>query len=279
MGSLARFFRYRTVSKAGTTPSGIPKVVWSYWADPKAVPMIVRMCLETWERWLPGFTIIVVSPYTLPRYLPGLDVKAIPWNDSAARESDIIRLNLLAQYGGLWSDASMLLLGTPGFMPLLDRCPVVLYYQQRSTTDQRYKVVESWWFATVPGGQFVTAWRDAFMMPGFKGSIGDRVRHYRTLGVNVQNIGDSLLEYLLIHIAAQYVLQKVFSPADVAGLCFLKAEDGPFQMLSEGEWDCVKSMERLCFSAAQPAATKLIKQERNALTEKHLHALMKKMLY
>ncbi len=273
-----RFTRYKDIRGVSTTRTGIPRILWSYWDNDGEPPMLVYICLATWERFLPDFTIVVITPKTLPKYLPDLHPKTLPWNDSVARESDIIRLNLLARYGGVWSDASILLFDVPEFLPWLDTCAVVLYYQDRYTTLPDSKIVESWWFATVPDSAFVRAWRDAFMMTGFTGTIRDRLAYYmHKMHVDVQQIAPFHLEYLLIHVAAQFVLQKVLSPSDVAALCFLKAEDGPFKLHVDADWKGKAAIDALCLGPARPPITKLTRYERAEATDEHVRRLLAKL--
>jgi hypothetical protein len=172
-----------------------------------------------------------------------VDVKAIPWNDSPARESDIVRLCIMERYGGVWSDASILLFGPYEFKHRMAHDEFLGFYIGGPTTDARYPVVESWFFATVPRGRFITEWCKAFMDESMGPTIDARIDTMRGLGVDMQNIVP--IRYLYIHACAQYVMQKVFAAEETQALvpCLAKAEDGPFKFLADNGWSAVKAVE------------------------------------
>lgn len=266
---------FKDVSRVKHTRSGIPKIIWTFW-DSDDLPMIVAICIQSWMRYHSDYTVVVVTKKTLPRYLPGFSPGSLPWNDSTTREADIIRINLLAHYGGMWSDASILLFGPFPGVAEMERYPVVLYFIESFTTNPEYKVVENWWFATVPRGRFITEWRDAFMMYDFDGMVPQRLRYYLDeQHVDPQKI--SGLEYLFMHVAAQYVLQKRLTPEERAELGFMKAEDGPFRYLVEHKWDPRLAVDSLCFSPTTYAINKIRGCERSQFSQKHLKALLDKL--
>ncbi len=183
---------------------------------------------------------------TLAQYLPNLDLKSLKWNDSPARESDIVRLNLLAKYGGYWSDASMLMTAPLNFQ-VYPQTDFIGYYLEGFTTNMRFPVIESWFFGTVPNGKFINAWRDAFMALSECESVDQCVQRAVLAGVDLQNITDSLKNYLYIHVAAQYALQKVMTENEIKStMAFFKAEDGPYKYLMDAKWDPATAAKSIC---------------------------------
>ncbi|MBQ4646383.1 MAG: hypothetical protein IJB79_03445 [Candidatus Gastranaerophilales bacterium] len=87
------------------------KIIWQYWHQgEKNAPEIIKKCLESTKRHYPDYQINVLSFETIKDYieLPQrfywlLKNKKI----STAHFSDILRLNLLSKYGGIWIDATM----------------------------------------------------------------------------------------------------------------------------------------------------------------------------
>ena len=75
----------------------IARTIWSYWHD-DVVPPVVARCMVNWQRLNPGYTVHMVSGSTLGQHLP--DVPAGLHRLAAPKQSDWIRLALLARHGG-----------------------------------------------------------------------------------------------------------------------------------------------------------------------------------
>jgi hypothetical protein len=240
-----------------------PKIMWTYW-NKNDLPPIVSKCVASWKRHHPDYEIIVLTPSNLHTY-SDINPKAVTWNTSPARESDIVRLHILAKYGGVWSDASILLLSPLPFLNKLEQVDFMGFYLDGFTTDARYPVIESWWFATKPGGEFITKWRDAFMGKDDH-DIPTRLKQMKGQGVDVQKIDD--LNYLFIHVAAQYVLQKQLSQTDIAkNMLLMKAEDGPYKYLTDNKWNPGTAVQALVNNTYASGMVKLRGPERGHLVK------------
>ena len=93
------------MSAADVTP--IPKTIWMmWWQGLDNAPHIVKRCHASWQRHNPGWTVTVLDETNYQDYL---DLAAITASGNAIRLqalSDIIRVQLLARYGGVWVDAT-----------------------------------------------------------------------------------------------------------------------------------------------------------------------------
>ena len=81
------------------------KIIWSYWSGPKNY--FVKKSYESWKKYLPEWDIKLLNDEDLVKY----DIKK-PDNFEKlvkAKQSDVIRLNLLYNYGGVWLDATIIL--------------------------------------------------------------------------------------------------------------------------------------------------------------------------
>lgn len=89
------------------------KVIWQYWAQgTENVPPLVRICLDSVDKYAADYHIIRLSDSNLENYIEIPDwLKERKSQMSAAHFSDILRCMLLSAYGGLWLDASTLLTG------------------------------------------------------------------------------------------------------------------------------------------------------------------------
>ena len=87
------------------------KIIWQYWHQGEEnAPKIIKKCLDSIKKHYPDYKINVLSFDTIKNFveLPQrfywlLENKKIP----IALFSDILRLNLLSKYGGIWIDATM----------------------------------------------------------------------------------------------------------------------------------------------------------------------------
>ena len=92
-------------SMKGSSPH-IPRNIWMYWHAGKAhMPVECKMCHDTYRKQNPQWTITVVSEETLPRYMdPGLARNITQSRMRKSLQADLIRIYLLARYGGVWAD-------------------------------------------------------------------------------------------------------------------------------------------------------------------------------
>jgi hypothetical protein len=200
--------------------SVIPAIIWTYW-NSNDIPDVVKRCIDSWAYHNPTYEIRVITPANLYDYID-IDIKDLNFNDGPTRESDIVRILLLEQYGGVWSDASIL--ATAPYPFSLDSgYEFIGYYLQGFTTKPEFPVIENWFFASIPNGQFVKQWKRAFFSLDTFVTVKDAVEHMKHIGVDLQNI--SMLEYLFMHVAAQYVIQK--DPSVLKTMNLMKAEDAP----------------------------------------------------
>lgn len=65
--------------------------------------------VATWCRTNPDYEITILTLENYKHYVKGLDLDKLPNVEFAPRASDIVRIHALAQHGGIWLDASLLL--------------------------------------------------------------------------------------------------------------------------------------------------------------------------
>lgn len=248
----------------------IPKIIWSYWVEENP-PEIVQKCINSWKRHNPDYDIRLLNKNTVSQWIPEIKLNELKHNDKPARESDFIRLCVLPKYGGFWVDASIVMNESLESIRKIQPekgCEFIGYYLQDFTTRPEYPVIESWFFACVPGSSFVQKWRDEFMSLNNHNTANDYIDAKKKSGVDLQKI--SAPDYLAIHVAAQTVMQKLMPLEDISKkLHLLKAEDGPYKYLDSRNWDTHKGLKGLCDdSELKTPLVKLRGIERDALNEK-----------
>src|SRR5262249_40060710 len=98
------------ISRHRGSTSGMNKVIWTCWLQGREnAPPTVEKCLASWERKNPGWTFRCLDATSIERYVAlkhhiDLDRQTI----TAASLSDILRMLLLREFGGVWVDATLL---------------------------------------------------------------------------------------------------------------------------------------------------------------------------
>ncbi|MEM8844735.1 MAG: capsular polysaccharide synthesis protein [Pseudomonadota bacterium] len=89
----------------------IPRTIWLLWYQGISdAPFIVKECVDSWVRKNPTWDVIILDSTNLNAYVD-LDMPAeILENIPLTQQSDIVRLKLLSNYGGIWADATTLCL-------------------------------------------------------------------------------------------------------------------------------------------------------------------------
>lgn len=85
------------------------KTIWTCWFQGREnAPALVKSCLNSWERHNPNWDLRCLDAVSVQQYVPlsqyiDLDKKTL----TAASLSDVLRILLLREFGGLWVDATL----------------------------------------------------------------------------------------------------------------------------------------------------------------------------
>lgn len=95
----------------GDQSGRIPKQIWLCWLQGMdQAPDLVQACYASLKREFPDYEITVVTEKNLSDYVTLPDYITEKWQQGIignAHFSDVLRLALLAQYGGIWIDATV----------------------------------------------------------------------------------------------------------------------------------------------------------------------------
>lgn len=144
-----------------SAPVTIPKKIWMYWDnDFENAPPIVKLCVDSWKKKNPDWDVVVLNEDTVSQYVEfpelssGITVQAF---------SDLLRLRLLNQYGGVWVDATSYCV-----KPLEHWLPVVAqsgFFAFVWTPDSKwfmwpsyFREIASWFLAATPGNPIISEW-------------------------------------------------------------------------------------------------------------------------
>jgi mannosyltransferase OCH1-like enzyme len=128
----------------------IPKIIWSYWDNPE-VPDFVTKCRKNWVKFAPNYEIRYLNKNNIENYITNMPEN---WqNLPPYRQADILRLKLLEKYGGIWMDASILLLENPDKFVGDD---ITLFITPITTNAD--PIYENWFIASTPNNEIIKKW-------------------------------------------------------------------------------------------------------------------------
>ena len=84
--------------------------IFTFWEPHANVPVYLKLCMQTWEKFLPECEIVVLDYSNLDEWL-GKDYfdKSLYHNFSLPKQADAIRCALLKQHGGIWFDTDTII--------------------------------------------------------------------------------------------------------------------------------------------------------------------------
>lgn len=132
------------------------KIIWLCWFQgyDNAPPLVTR-CIESWNVRNPGWDLRCLDATSIPEYID-LDclVDLKQQTVTAASLSDMLRLLLLHEYGGVWVDAT-----TYCNLPLDDWLPSAantgFFAFDKPASD---RPLASWFLASAPGNRLLSKW-------------------------------------------------------------------------------------------------------------------------
>ena len=96
-------------------PCGKAKYIWVCWLQGlETAPLLVQRCVESIRKYANGMEVVVLTDKNISKYV---DIPSYIYDKlkrgcmGRTHFSDILRLHLLSQYGGVWIDSTMLMTG------------------------------------------------------------------------------------------------------------------------------------------------------------------------
>jgi len=198
-----------------TTLSSIPNVIWTFWdGEP---PPLVKKCIESWKKHNPDYEIILLNKENVEKYLPEPDLsKTKHVNEFVQRYSDYVRVHILAKYGGIWLDSSVICQKPLDWIHDIQNetnSEYIGYFTENMSLPELKEtspVLENWAFFCKPESKFVKDWRDEMMEYTKYDSYLEHSNEIVEGGVNPQKIpgAPNNIEYFGMHLVAQKLLQE-----------------------------------------------------------------------
>lgn len=86
------------------------KNIFTFWEPKSKMPDYIRLCIKTWQKFLPEYRIHIVDYENLDYYLgKNFFNKILYTKFTLPKQADAIRCALLNKYGGIWLDADTII--------------------------------------------------------------------------------------------------------------------------------------------------------------------------
>ncbi len=132
--------------------------IFSFWEPEAKLPGYIRLCMRTWQKYLPEREISICDYQKLNKYLTPEEYAAVDCRSlSLPMQSDAYRCALLLKHGGIWFDADTII--TPAFDPQFfckgDFCCI-------GNRDSGF-INGAYFYAHKPGVSFVKKWYEGLL--------------------------------------------------------------------------------------------------------------------
>lgn len=132
------------------------RIIWTCWFQGRnQAPDLVQRCLSSWERNNPEWSFRCLDAHTAGHYVDISDyVDLVRQTITAASLSDILRIALLHEYGGVWVDAT-----TYCNQPIGEWLPLAMgsgFFAFANPAPDR--LLASWFLAATPQNELVAKW-------------------------------------------------------------------------------------------------------------------------
>lgn len=241
----------------------LPKNIWMYWEG--NIPELVARCIDVIKEKNPDFTVTILNSSNVEQFCDveyyGLE------NISHQHKADLLRLNLLYKFGGIWLDASTILNRDLNWIEELmkeQNAELFSYYRAKNTTMPKYPVMENWLIAATKGNEFIKAWLDELLRANQLGAK-QYIQHIKENDVNAQEIFQDIgnLEYLFAYVACQKVM-RIYQP----NLVVVDCDQNALMYQVRDRWVKEKILIDLAINVrpkSEPYLIKLARKERNYL--------------
>ena len=249
--------------------SAIPKVIWLYWEQIE-VPAMVTACVQRLKRLNPDFKIHFLNLNTVKKFLQGDYLTDV--NLSAALRSDLIRLDLLYHYGGIWSDASILFNQPMHQIFNLDHCYELNGFYRRAHFNQvdeyEFPVIETWLLAAPPHTPTIQVWREELQQVLMLG-VEELVSRYQQHPQAKLILNSFANPYYFVVYLCQIAAFLKFMQPSFSVYC---ADHSAFYYHEQYGWECIQKWSELSVLKKEnltylPNLIKLTRNDRKQLEQ------------
>ena len=185
----------------------IPKIIWMYWEG--KLPKFVQKCVENIKNKNPDYEVNFLTPDTVHSFCD-IDYARLV-HATPQQKADLIRFELIYQYGGIWLDASIIVYESLSWIQDLvikynTNC--FAFYRAKNTINPKFPVLENWLLASTAKNIFFRQWFDELSSAIEMGPKA-YIQQIKNSEVDAKDIFQEIgrLEYLVAYVAWQKVMR------------------------------------------------------------------------
>lgn len=243
----------------------IPKIIWMYWEG--ELPLFVEKCVENIKNKNPRYQVNFLTPETI-RDFCNIDVSHLK-HATPQQKADLIRFDLIYQYGGIWLDASTIIYESFDWIQVLvskNKTNSFAYYRAKNTTNLNFPVLENWLLASTAKNYFFKEWFDELYI-AIKLSPKVYIQKIKQTNANYQDLFQEIgrLEYLVAYVACQKIMRENF-----LSMTLINCDKNAFFYQVKNKWVKEKVLIDMAINYPPTEKPKLIKlagKERGILSQ------------
>ena len=132
-------------------------MIWSYWEQGGTPPDLVSLCLSSWKVKNPEYELRVLDSSSLGNWTD-IHRKVPHWGElPVQKRSNLLRLDLLEKYGGVWVDATLYCLQPLSKWLRVDR---VSGFSVFDLPREKNRLFASFFIAAEAGNPFIRRWHN-----------------------------------------------------------------------------------------------------------------------
>ena len=186
----------------------VPKIIWAFW-DSKEMPELVKICINNWKELHPDFEINILNNETIHTFLPNFP-KLKDFNP--VFKSDLLRLSLLKEYGGVYLDASVFLnqrLEQYISFYIENNLDLLVFSSEGHPNDKKYPITENWFIISEKNNHFIEKWlfyvTEVFLSNDFESYFKDN----ETRKIAYNSVNETKRDYFFSYMASQLVMREI----------------------------------------------------------------------
>lgn len=173
---------------------GVRKTIWTCWFQGmENAPELVNICIQSIKKNCSDYEIVVITYKNMAKYVTFPDYIIQKWKKGIIKDalmSDLLRMELLIKYGGIWMDATVFMTGK---IPEIIQGSEFFIYSHLDSNDITMNY-NNWFIKSNKNNEFLIRIRD-FLYEYWKKE--KRVKEYfiwHLAATNIANLYPNLLE-------------------------------------------------------------------------------------
>ena len=210
----------------------LPRIIWMFWDDVK-IPLNIQHIIDHNKKILVNWEIIILNNETIRNYIKEFPKK---YNTTVIQQkADWIRLYLLKNYGGVWSDISIIYNDENKLDELWKKSNEYDYtgfYSGKKRNDI-HEIIENWFIMCKKNSKIITLWFDEYTRAMDEGFLAykNRIIHEGTI-INKNNKKPNDV-YFTAYYCLQHILQNLKT---IPKMNLLNAYDSMFFITKKCGW-------------------------------------------